>query len=367
MKWSYWERETWFKDLDLAVIGSGIVGLTTAIYYKQKHPDKKVVVLEKGSLPKGASTKNAGFACFGSVSEILSDLNTHSHREVVDLIEKRWKGLTRLRSLLGDQNIDYKNWGGYELFTDNQEELYQQCLTAIPEINELLQPVFGKEVFRTTSNDQGFQKVQDKLLFNSVEGQINTGSMMSTLLSKAREVGVEVFFGLEVEAIESGSISLAQGDKIQANKIAVCTNGFGSKWIGEEVVPARAQVLITKPIPNLKIQGTFHLDEGYYYFRNIDNRVLLGGGRNLDFQGEKTDEFGFNNKIQDSLTQLLEDSILPGQKFEVDSRWTGIMGVGSQKSPIIRELEPNVFCGLRLGGMGVALGSEVGYELSNLL
>ena len=75
MKWSYWERETWFKDLDLAVIGSGIVGLTTAIYYKQKHPDKKVVVLEKGSLPKGASTKNAGFACFGSVSEILSDLN----------------------------------------------------------------------------------------------------------------------------------------------------------------------------------------------------------------------------------------------------------------------------------------------------
>ncbi len=367
MKWSYWERETWFKDLDLVVVGSGIVGLTTAIYFKEKHPDKKVIVLEKGSLPKGASTKNAGFACFGSVSEILSDLKNHSHQEVLDLVEKRWRGLTRLRSLLGDQKIDYKNWGGYELFTDKQEALYEQCLSAIPEINELLEPVFGKEVFRTTSNNQGFQRVQDKLLFNSVEGQINTGSMMNTLLSKAREVGVHVFFGLEVEAIESGTIYLTQGDKIQATKIAICTNGFGSKWLGEEVAPARAQVLITKPIENLKIQGTFHLDEGYYYFRNIDDRILLGGGRNLDFQGEKTDEFGFNDKIQDSLTQLLEDSILPGQKFEVDSRWTGIMGVGSQKSPIIRELEPDVFCGLRLGGMGVALGSEVGYELSNLL
>ena len=56
--------------------------------------------------------------------------------------------------------------------------------------------------------------------------------------------------------------------------------------------PARAQVLITKPIKNLQIKGTFHLDKGYYYFRNIDNRILFGGGRNLDFKTEETSEFG---------------------------------------------------------------------------
>jgi hypothetical protein len=39
-------------------------------------------------------------------------------------------------------------------------------------------------------------------------------------------------------------------------------------WQGA-VKPARAQVLITEPIDNLDVRGTFHLDCGYYYFRNI--------------------------------------------------------------------------------------------------
>jgi glycine/D-amino acid oxidase-like deaminating enzyme len=56
--------------------------------------------------------------------------------------------------------------------------------------------------------------------------------------------------------------------------------------------PARAQVLITKPIDSLKIKGTFHMDRGYYYFRNIDNRVLIGGGRNLDLKKRKQIDLG---------------------------------------------------------------------------
>ena len=51
-------------------------------------------------------------------------------------------------------------------------------------------------------------------------------------------------------------------------------------------------MLITKPLENLHFRGTFHLDKGYYYFRNIDQRILFGGGRNLDFETEETTEFG---------------------------------------------------------------------------
>ena len=62
---SFWERESFYNDIDYAIIGSGIVGLSAAIELKEKYPKAKVVVLEKGFLPSGASTKNAGFACFG--------------------------------------------------------------------------------------------------------------------------------------------------------------------------------------------------------------------------------------------------------------------------------------------------------------
>ena len=50
------------------------------------HPDVKPGILEKGILPQGASTKNAGFACFGSLSEIIDDLKTNSEEDVINFI-----------------------------------------------------------------------------------------------------------------------------------------------------------------------------------------------------------------------------------------------------------------------------------------
>jgi glycine/D-amino acid oxidase-like deaminating enzyme len=126
-------------------------------------------------------------------------------------------------------------------------------------------------------------------------------------------------------------------------------------------------VLITEPIENLDIRGTFHIDKGYYYFRNIDNRILLGGGRNLDFEGETTTEFGLTENIQNRLEVLLKEVILPNQDVKIEHRWSGIMGMGSSKRPIVEQISSNVYCGVRLGGMGVAIGSLVGKELADLV
>ena len=156
-------------------------------------------------------------------------------------------------------------------------------------------------------------------------------------------------------------------NEFTTNKLFIATNGFASQLLKENVQPARAQVLITKPIKNLHIKGTFHLDKGYYYFRNIDDRILFGGGRNLDFKGEETSEFGQTEIIQNKLEEILKTTILPNTGFEIDHRWSGIMGVGNQKKAIVKQLSNNVYCGVRLGGMGVAIGSLVGKELADLL
>ncbi len=145
MNLSYWERKTWFKDIDFAVIGSGIVGLNCALQLRYRFPKSKIVVFEKGMLPSGASTKNAGFACFGSVSELLEDLKTHSEDEVLQLVENRVKGLENLRNLLGDKIIDYKPYGGYELFTKKDEISYKKCIEKVPYLNGLLKKSIFKE------------------------------------------------------------------------------------------------------------------------------------------------------------------------------------------------------------------------------
>ncbi len=127
MNLSFWEHKTWLSNIDFAVIGSGIVGLSCALSLRKKYPKSKIVVFERGMLPSGASTKNAGFACFGSISEILEDLKNHSEEEVVRLVKSRVEGLKLLRNTLGDQQLDYKEYGGYELFTREDEELFETC------------------------------------------------------------------------------------------------------------------------------------------------------------------------------------------------------------------------------------------------
>ena len=113
---SFWEIKEYLQNTDLLVVGSGIVGLTTAIFYKEAHPSHNVLIVEKGILPAGASTKNAGFACFGSPSEVLSDLGQLSENDVYSLIETRANGLTALRNLVGDKNLGYSPCGGFEIF-----------------------------------------------------------------------------------------------------------------------------------------------------------------------------------------------------------------------------------------------------------
>ncbi len=369
MNLSYWEIKSWLSDVDYTIVGSGIVGLNAAIALKEKHPKAKVLVLERGILPQGASTKNAGFACFGSLSEILDDLQHHTEEEVVALIEKRWKGLQYLRSLLGDQAIDYQAHGGYELFTKEDQLLYEQCLAEMSTINRLLHPLFQREVFSVQDNLFGFQQLQPKLLWNALEGQLDTGKMMQALLQKAHEKEILIVNGVSVlsytETVNTVEVETDQFS-FQSKQLLMATNGFASQLNIEATQPARAQVLITKPIANLEIKGTFHLDRGYYYFRNIDNRILLGGGRNLDFKGEETTELAQTTLIQQELERLLKETILPRKEVDIETRWSGIMGVGSQKKPVLKQLSDRVYCGVRLGGMGVAIGSLVGRELAEL-
>lgn len=370
MELSYWEYKTWFSNVDFTIIGSGIVGLNCALQLKEKYPKSKILVLEKGSLPQGASTKNAGFACFGSISEVLSDLRAHSEEEVVNLVQKRWEGIHNLRQLLGDKTIGFEQRGGHELFAEHNPGLYENCLDQMEHLNRLLRPIFGKDPFVTTENTFGFWHIREKYITHQFEGQLDTGKMMHALIQKCLSKGIPILNGTQVEELVelgNGATLVTPDFQFETKKVFVATNGFAAKLLKTETVkPARAQVLITEPIKGLKIKGTFHFDEGYYYFRNIDDRILFGGGRNLDFKTEETMEFGQTQTIQAKLEELLHNIILPRQQVKIYQRWSGIMGVGGHKTPIVKQVSNSVFCGVRLGGMGVALGSIVGKELAEL-
>ena len=368
---SYWESYL-LKDIDYLIIGGGIVGLTCGIALKSRLPQSRVVILERGNWPSGASIKNAGFACFGSVSEILDDAQRHSEQELIGLIRQRAEGLERLKSIVAPETMGYQQHGGYEYFLSHHSDLAEQCFSNIDRVNKLTQEALKttEEVFSVVENKFGFAGIGSRGILNRFEGQIHTGRMMEGLSVKAAESGVQFLGGVKVlsHQIKGDQVMVQTKDHgpIKAKKLLLATNGYTQDYLSDLVTPARAQVLITETIPDLKIKGTFHLDQGYFYFRNIDQRILLGGGRNLDFKGEQTTLEQTTEQIQGALEGMLHEVILPGRSVAIERRWSGIMGVGAQKKPIIKALGPNVYCGVRLGGMGVAIGAEVGQSLAAL-
>ena len=381
---SFWEQDA-APLYDALIVGGGLIGLSTAIQVKRRKPQWRVAVLERGLLPSGASTRNAGFACFGSLTEILSDIDRMGRDAALALVERRFRGLHKLRETLGDGAIGYEHHGGFELFMDAQME----ALHGLPSLNVWLRPIFKTDVFQLMKDRNG-QSAAAALGFNvrqvraivrnPFEGQLHSGRLMAALEIRARETGVELRTGAEVVDFDENDAlatlwARQPGSKdripFRAAQVVFCTNGFTHRLLPSlGIAPARGQILVTEPVPDLKWKGCFHLDEGYVYFRDLatpeGTRILLGGARNLAFESEATDEMAVTPTIQGRLEQLLQHTILPGKPVRITKRWSGIMGFGPEKKPIVKRLGPRTLIAFGCNGMGVALGSLIGEEAALL-
>ena len=371
---SFWEKKS-FINYDLIVIGGGLTGMFCALSYIKKKPKSKVLVLERGIFPNGASTKNAGFATFGSLSEIISDNKELSDDSVFNLVENRVLGLELLKKTIPEASLNITNYGGYELVLNNNDDPAEY----IEKYNKLLFPIFNDNIFSIAKEKIkafGFSESElINLIFNPYESQIDPGETIYALQRILLSKGVNIINGANVLEFKSignfFEITTKNIDEIinfKSTFMAVCSNAFAKKWFPNiDVKPGRGIIITTKPVSNLKFKGSFHYNEGFNYFRNYENRVIIGGGRNLDFKSENTDKFGINNLIKESLVKDLQNIILKNDEFEVDMEWSGIMAFGSSKKPIIKKVSDRSVIAVRLGGIGVSVSSIVGKEASELL
>jgi gamma-glutamylputrescine oxidase len=363
---SYWEKDVWLNDIDIVVVGAGIVGLSTAIALNDLSPKLRLLVLDRGCLPMGASTRNAGFACFGSISELESDLKASDEATIKATVALRWEGLELLRKRLGDAALDYQDVGGTEVFTSRESfEAYADTLSMY---NTYMRDWIGlNQVYtiRKKAGNQSGLKTHPEQIFNHYEGLIHPGKMIKGLIKLCEERSISILWGTELYQWEemAGGVSLqVRGGSIKSQKVIFTTNGLARQFMPDlEVAPARNTVLITQPVRHQFLDSGYHMDGGYIYFRPVGNRILLGGCRNLVPDDELTDDFGRHPIIQEALETLLFQNLFTStENLEIDQYWSGILGIGSKKSPIIESIGKNALVAVRMGGMGVAIGSKVG-------
>ena len=396
---SVWEKESFFAPADIVIAGSGLVGLWSAYYLKKHAPSLSITIIERGLIPTGASTRNAGFACFGSLSELVSDAEQIGMDQLLELVDMRYRGLKKIRKTFSAEDIAYEKYGGYELIGNQPATTpsataasspatsattpsaapdltdINQLRSSIDEFNRILKKITGfQKTFRLQNENIaqfGFSNIQ-YLIENRSEGQLHSGKLCQALLRLVQSLGVTVLNNIEITGFEkvSGHLLLHTQHPFPliAQQLLVATNAFALQLLPQlDITPARGQVIVTSPVDGLPFKGTFHFDKGFYYFRNLGDRVLLGGARNMAIEEETTTEMDLSDPIQHELERFLKEVVLPDRFYTIEHRWSGIMGMGSEKMPIIKAVNDHIFCAVRMSGMGVALAPVVGERIAMLM
>ncbi len=367
---SFWEKNIFSKSYDVGIIGAGFAGSWLAYELLLKNPNLNIIILEKGILPQGASTKNAGFACFGSASELLENIEQIGLEKTMALTEKRFKGVQKIKNTFGSQ-IDFNACTSFELFEDNLE--YEKTLAVLSELNSALEKNLKISshfsISKAVISNFGFENFKNGIE-NKQEGSIHSLKLLDALHKQIQAKGAKIYFNQALISFEDEgthvAINTPHFGEIKVKHLSICTNAFTKALNPDlQITPGRGQMLVTKPIDNLKINGTFHFDKGYFYFRNYENRILFGGGRNLAFEEETTSKFGENKFLLDSLKSYLETHILPNTPFEIDQTWSGIMAFNEEKEPISKIVSSRLSYNVCMNGMGVALTPTLGEELAS--
>jgi gamma-glutamylputrescine oxidase len=359
---SIWEKESFYAPQDIIIVGAGLMGLWAALELKKGNEHLRITLVERNTTPLGASTRNAGFACFGSPTELIHDAETMGTDAMLAIVEMRYKGIEKIKQHFSHVQTQFDQCGGYECINKNYSH-WNELAGKIEWLNRLLKDITGNEKIFSESNSklaefglQGF----DALIENPSEAALHSGSLLQALTQKVQSAGIHILYGIEITGYSKLgspiSIQTNQQISLSAQQVLFCTNAFTQTLVPElPVTPARGQVIVTSPIENLGMKGTFHFDEGFYYWRNLGNRILIGGARNAAIEEEETRDLSGSLVVKNALELFLQNHLQPKYQYTIEHHWSGIMGFTADKKPFVGKVSAGVFAAIACNGMGVAL------------
>ncbi|MGN7780331.1 NAD(P)/FAD-dependent oxidoreductase [Mycolicibacterium sp. 22603] len=272
------------QSCDLLVVGGGYTGLWAALHAAERHPDRRIVLIESDRIGWAASGRNGGFVD-ASLTHGAENGRSRWAAEFDTLTEL---GMANLDGMAADierlgLDVDWERTGMLSVATEPHQVDWLIESAAAGEGRFLDQDQVRAEVHSPTYRAGLYESDSCAL--------VHPAKLAMELARACLEAGVQVHEHTRAMSLESADGVLRVGTgagTVAAGQVILATNVFPSllrrnRWY---TVPVYDYVLSTEPLTAAQLerigwtgrQGVGDSANQFHYYRlSADNRIVWGG------------------------------------------------------------------------------------------
>ena len=352
-------------EADVAIIGGGFTGLSSAYYICKHSPGKQVVVLEAMGCGNGASGRNGAMVLNMTADRYMQfSSDAAMDRKIYELTSANMRALAAIAAEMQlDCELDLN--GTLEVL--NTVSDVADCKAYVERARGLQMPVefWSREQTEAAVGTAAYEGA----FYDPNSGQVHPMKLVGVLKAAAEHRGARIFENTAVESLEEGqvhTVRTAGGRTVRAKSVVLATNAYTSRlgYFRSAIVPIHNYVGITPVLPDetiarigWKSRMPFSDSRTLVYYLGLtrDNRIHIGGGRadysfndGIRDRGDRGAHFG---RLQLELARIFP--VLAGIEFQ--TTWSGLVDCSLDFSPSVGRSGKfgNVYHGLGYCGHGV--------------
>ncbi|MGR3584470.1 MAG: NAD(P)/FAD-dependent oxidoreductase [Pseudooceanicola nanhaiensis] len=346
---------------DVAIVGAGILGLSTALALAEGGTD--CVVLEANEPGWGASGRNGGQVNSGlkwSPSQVERDIGSEA-------VTFSYDAPSRLKALVARLGLDcdYANGGGYRAATDAEGARDIDTLVAEMERRNIpVRPMDAAGMAEAAGTERYTGGIYDP-----VAGQVNPLKYVRGLAAAAVAAGARVYSDSPVISAEEkgGWVLKTLRGTVRAEKVLFATNGYSDGLVPRlkrSLMPVFSTIAASRPLPEDLRRRILAGREVLYetglktvYYRVDAGGRFLFGGRGPQSPAEGT-------RAGATLIALAESLWPELRAVGWEYGWNGRVAITGDHYPHVHEIGETGLACLGFNGRGVALTTALGPRLA---
>jgi glycine/D-amino acid oxidase-like deaminating enzyme len=358
---------------DVAVIGAGLTGLSTALHLARSGAE--VVLLESNTVGWGASGRNGGMATTGLAISYPKAVKRYGHREAARMFTAYNDAIDTVEKVVQDEGIDCDFARTGKLTLACKPSHYEHFETSARLLHEDLghavELVPRSAIRSEIGSDHYHGAMVDPLAAGAHVGKLCAG------LARASDArGVSIHESCEVSELRriGGRVHDVQTSQgvVRADQVVVATSGYTGSvtpWLRRRVVPIGSFIIVTEPLSQAVVDELLphrrmasDSNNLLYYFRiTPDNRLLFGGRARFAMSSQESDVKS-GRILQRGMTTVFPQL----RHARIDYCWGGLVDMTLDQMVHAGERD-GVLYSVGYSGHGVQMATHMGKVLAEMV